>query len=194
MSSKQDPHEYVEYLQEIRNDLERMSVQMSDEQFMMHILDTLPPSYEAVAEVMRDKVNEEETNIDNLTGDLMARHSKLRESNKTQWKHKHRKHDEIGLAAYGQFKGKCHNYGKRGHKTTDCYQKNENYKKKGANQKEGSGSFNGNCYHCDEKGHRANVCRKKRENRNNGRDELIDDDDVGLYCTNVHEDLMLRHN
>ena len=150
MSSKQDPHEYVEYLQEVRSDLERMSVQMSDEQFMMHILDTLPPSYEAVAEVLRDKVNEENTNIDDLTADLMARHSKMKENNKAQWKYKHRKSDELGLAAYGQFKGKCHNCGKRGHKTVDCYQKNENHKKKGANQKSGNGSFNGNCYHCGE--------------------------------------------
>ena len=53
---------------------------MSDEQFMMHILDTLPPNYEAVAEVLRDNVNEENTNIDDLTADLMARHSKMKEN------------------------------------------------------------------------------------------------------------------
>ena len=57
-----------------------------------------------------------------------------------------------------QFKGKCRNCGKQGHKSTDCWE-NENNKHKRPNnykqKKNGQHYNNPNiiCYNCNEKGH-----------------------------------------
>ena len=72
------------------------------------------------------------------------------------------------LAAYcKQYKGKCHNCGKFGHKSADPKypeHKNENkHGKKSKNcfdeEKKDTQNFNGKCYHCEKIGYRREHCR-----------------------------------
>ena len=60
---------------------------------------------------------------------------------------------EVALFA-GGFKGKCHNCGKLGHKSSQCRQKRS--------------KFNGNCNYCGKKGHKEQECYKKKRDERNG--------------------------
>jgi hypothetical protein len=83
--------------------------------------------------------------------------------------------EETALASYSQFKGKCNNCGKMGHKAVNCHsQESNNHQAPNGNgygggrfgnrNRNGAGGrgFSGECHYCKKIGHRMVDCGKKK--------------------------------
>jgi hypothetical protein len=64
-----------------------------------------------------------------------------------------------------QFKVRCHNCGKYGHKGANCPNKKDssNGGQKGGTKSNGKGGFKGNCNHCKKYGHKEADCFMKKK-------------------------------
>ena len=141
------PDEWITELESLRNDMDKISLsaRMTDQDFMIHVLNNLPVEYDVVLDGMESRLMlpDEDANkltIEDIRAKLNNRFERMdeRESQAKQ---------EVALIAnfQRQFKGICRNCGKRGHKAADC-----------PNRKpEGRGRDNKKLiyYHCGEVGH-----------------------------------------
>ena len=73
MKSFQDPVDYVEYLRQTRAELARMGASMTHNQFMVHVLTSLPPEYDTSVEILHRKfgATTDALTIDTMTEDIL---------------------------------------------------------------------------------------------------------------------------
>ena len=158
LKKKGDPDAWITQLEEMRMQLEEMSSTMSDDQFLIHILNNLTGDYELQVALL-------EKRIGNTSNPLTV--DELREELNLKFERMNAKKDdgtddgdaEQALVS-GQFKGKCHNCGKIGHKSVNCHLRKD---------KPTVESKSVICHYCKKPGHKKSDCfklKRKLEEKN----------------------------
>lgn len=158
----QNPDEWISELESIRNEIDKinLSTQMSDQDFMIHVLNNLPAEYDVVLDGMENRLlladsNPSKLTIEDIRAKVNNRFERIEER------------EEEGLEVdVGYFA--------------------KNYRNKGA---KGEQKFTGNCFHCGGKGHRLLKCpeylkmKEKMEKAKKVKEEManfgvcVDDDE-----------------
>jgi hypothetical protein len=110
----EDLHERIEDVDQ--------TMKMTDDHFMLHIVNNLTKDYERQVEAMEDKIGVE-TNpltIEEMCAILTLRFERI--NDKQDSDNENANADHARMAA-GQFKGRCRACGKYGHKSVDCRSK-----------------------------------------------------------------------
>ena len=159
----QDPEVWITELEDLRVRLETMGSSISENQFMIHILNNLTSDYELQLAMMERRVGDinQPLTVEEIKGELNLRFERLnaRSGNSGDGEIL----EEQALFS-GQFKGKCRSCGLIGHKAFQC--KNRAINNGGNNGNSNGGIF---CSYCRKTGHDKRNCHKlkKKEARNN---------------------------
>lgn len=159
-STEVDPEEWISELESMRTDMQQIGIagktDMSDQDFIIHILNNLPEKYDVVLDNLENKLMTDDKNnlltIEEVREKLSGRYQRVNQKIQDDV------HDrEKALAAYEkykkQFKGLCTRCGEYGHKNSDCPENLDEAKEK---------IFGGKCYHCGKRGHRLAECKTRK--------------------------------
>ena len=180
-----DPEAYITYLEDLRLRLDDMGWPITDDQFMVKILNSLTSEYTNQMEYLErelDKTGDEKLTIKKIRSELSLRYERI---TKNAQKSDNGYKGETALFA-GGFKGRCHNCGKYGHKSVDCRDKNNSG---GGGGDTGGGGFQGKCYKCHKKGHKARDCMKGKNNESGDSGEIAE---VALTVWDFGDDLSVE--
>ena len=118
-----DPDVFVTYLEDLRSRLQVMNWEVTDTQFMVKILNSLPDDYENQMNVLERRIGsngEDSLTIEDIREELNLRFERINDREKRSLKDEVIENGgEMALFAGGQFKGRCHNCGKYGHKASE---------------------------------------------------------------------------
>jgi hypothetical protein len=168
----QDPDIWITKLEDYRMRLEELGSSISDNQFILHILNNMTEDYDLQLAMMEKRVMDKSNplTIDKIRDDLNLRFERLNEKQNEESEIDN--NQEVAFFG-GQFKGKCRNCGAIGHKAKDCKSK--------ISQNGGQSSGNHNnfqkysnngayCTYCRRPGHIKGNCYKlkNKSNRNSG--------------------------
>jgi gag-polypeptide of LTR copia-type len=183
----EDPEVWITELEDLRVRLEAMDSSISENQFMIHILNNLTSDYELQLVMMERRVGDIEKPliVEEIRGELSLRYERLnmKSSNNPEGEVL-----EENAFFSGQFKGKCRSCGQIGHKSFQC-------KNRGSHHGENNGNSNGGifCSYClklKEKNSRVN--HASTNNGNTDRPNL-DSQDVVFTATasyeRIHKDI-----
>jgi len=111
-----DPDVWISNLESIRARLKDLKADISDKDFIVHVLNSLPADYEVQVSKLEDRFGST-TNpltIQDMRNELNLKYARLKHltAEKTE--------TDQALAAFRRYKGKCSNCGKFGHKTAEC--------------------------------------------------------------------------
>ena len=167
----QDPDVWITELEDYRMKLDELGSSISENQFILHILNNMTADYDLQLAMMEKRLNDK-TNpltVDEIRDDLNLRFERLNEKTNNN-----EDEDNQDVAFFGgQFKGKCRNCGVIGHKARDCKSKSyQNGGQNGGNQNNFQGNSNQStyCSYCRRTGHHKGNCLKlkNKNNRNSG--------------------------
>ena len=151
------PDEWITELESLRNDMDKISLsaKMTDQDFMIHVLNNLPVEYDVVLDGMESRLMLPDGDANKLTiedvRDKLNNRFERMDERESQTK------EEVAFANFTkQFKGICRNCGKYGHKAFECPDKKPEGKGQGGNKKL-------ICYHCGELGHTSYNCEVKKK-------------------------------
>jgi len=157
-NASQDPDEWITNLESIKSRLEDMSSIISDEDFLIHILNNLPKEYEVQQSKLEDHFDNtsDPLTVEDVRSELNLMFMRM---NKSQVSTIEDESDKA-LAGMGKkVKTKCTQCGKIGHKKEKCWEIVGKPEKKG-----GQSKFTGECFYCKKVGHREVDCfAKKRD-------------------------------
>jgi hypothetical protein len=115
----QDPDIWITELVDYRMRLEELGSSISDNQFILHILNNMTDDYDLQVTIMEKRVTDKSNplTINEIRDNLNLRFEILNEKQNEE-----RENDNNYEVAFfgGQFKGKCRNCGAIGHKAKDC--------------------------------------------------------------------------
>jgi hypothetical protein len=111
-NKEDDPDEWITELEEMRARLADMNSTMDDDDFLIHILNNLPPEYETTVESLEDKIGAETDplTIEKLRDKLNLKFDRLNGNNDSD-DDSDGDPDEKAMITV-QFKGRCSNCGK----------------------------------------------------------------------------------
>ena len=161
-----------------RAKLKRLKYDINDTFYMTHVMANLPMEYTETVSSMQIELRKNNLDLKEMRTRLKDKYSQMKMLN--GWSE-----DEIALAAVfkpfdkknnftKKFKGMCRSCGKVGHKSPDCWEKEENKGKRPHNYKSGNsngsnsggiqnnhngGRFSGKCHKCGKTGHKSFQCR-----------------------------------
>ena len=169
-SEKDDPDEWIAGLEKIRKLVESTGSEISDEDFIIHVLNNLPKCYESLIDNFEKELDKDELTVSDMRLRLSTKYERMRKREGTSKSEDHALVVTTGNNRGGKkFSGRCSICGKKGHKAADCWERAENaHKKPGQGSKKGTGNFLGKCFICNKVGHRASECpeRKKKSSEN----------------------------
>jgi hypothetical protein len=179
-----DPEVFITFLEDLRYRLEGMKSMMTEEQFIIHVLNNLTSDYDNQVETLEKRIGSttDPLTIEEIRDDLSLRYERI-------GRKKHEDSDEETDKALlaGQFKGRCRLCGKWGHKGTDCDSKTSPgpaYKVAAMTNKK----FDGKCHYCNIPGHKKQDCRKKKKEDSEKATLATEDEDDIALMTFDHED------
>ena len=159
-----DPINFITYMEDLRTRLKDAGEDMSETHFVTQILNGLTAGYDNEVRMIEREIDLGGTvTIEDMKErlSLVFERRNDRQYNDDDDENEANDSDDKAFAA-GQFKGKCHNCGKIGHKSADCPDKQGS---NGGNNGGGGNNgkrFNGRCNWCGIYGHREDDCRKKK--------------------------------
>jgi hypothetical protein len=164
MKKGQDPKVWIVKIEYLLVKLENMCSCITENQFMIHILNNLTSDYDLQLALMERRVGDADKP---LTVEEVRRELNLifvRLNMKTSRKEEVEVFSEQDLFS-GQFKGKCRNYDQVGHKSIQCKNRSNHNGGKTGN---GNGSGENFCSYCLKSGHEKKSCfkLKKKEAQN----------------------------
>jgi hypothetical protein len=162
MKHGQDPDIYITYLEDLKVQLEEMGSVMTDDQFMIKIMNTLTDEYDNVVQLLEKRIGAENDplQIEELREDLNLKFERIKGK-------EIKREDEYVMVGYGG--RKCFQCGKIGHMVRNCNSKGGGGNKakrqfqKAPNQTGNFQRFTGTCFYCKKPGHRVADCLKKKE-------------------------------
>jgi len=165
----EDPDIWISKLKSIRMRLSDMKAPISDEDFIVHILNNLPVDYEVQIHKLEERFSStknpltiRDMPIRDIQNKLNLKYARLK------WQSKAQNEVDQALAAFQQFKGKCTNCGKFGHKSAKCRSKNTTKKtKNGSNNNKNAASDKSHikCFNCGKMGHYQLKCPKPKSKK-----------------------------
>ena len=159
LKKNQDPEVWITELEDLRVRLEEMGSNISDDQFMIHILNNLTSDYELQLALMERRVGDKEKplTVEEIRAELSLRFERLNMGS-TNNDDKDVMEDQALFS--GQFKGKCRNYGQIGHKSYQC-------KNRGKNNGGNNGNSNTSiyCTYCRKTGHLKKIALNSRRRK-----------------------------
>jgi hypothetical protein len=159
----QDPEVWITELEDLCIKLENMGSFISENQFMIHILNNLTSYYDLQLALMKRRVGDTDKplTVEEVRGELNLRFESL--NMKTSRNEEGEALEEQALIS-GQFEGKCRNCGQVGHKSFQC--KNRSSHNCGNN---GNGTGTNLCSYSLKPGHDKRSCFKvKNKEAQNG--------------------------
>jgi hypothetical protein len=152
----------------LRLKMEEMGSEISDTQFLLHVMNNLTPEYENQVNLLERRIDDEfnPLSIEDLREEFNLHYERLNIQKRDE-NHKDWQDQDHALYAGGQFKGKCRLCGKTGHKAVDCRLRNADEKNKYNNNESGNKdnnrgkTFTGTCNYCGKVGHKYAECRKR---------------------------------
>ena len=117
----QDPDVWITELEDYRMKLDELGSSISENQFILHILNNMTADYDLQLAMMEKRLNDKANplTVDEIRDDLNLRFERLNEKTNNN-----ESEDNQDVAFFGgQFKGKCRNCGVIGHKARDCKSK-----------------------------------------------------------------------
>jgi hypothetical protein len=123
LKRKVDPDTFSGYLEDLRTQMSDMDSEMTDNQFMIHVTNNLTKNYENTVDNLEGQIGNDENplDIEELREKLCLRYVRLNlkvdESDSDK---------EKALFGSTQFKGRCCQCGKYGHKSAGCCSKGGN--------------------------------------------------------------------
>jgi hypothetical protein len=164
-----DPGEWIAHLETIKSRLKNAGTTISDEDFLIKILSSLPEEYTTVADLLHKDLSDNKLDLAHLKAELDAKYKRFMKMRPAQ-------PTEQALVAHNtkrQFKGRCHTCGRYGHKSAECKERKNNTdesNKQGGSTNSTTDTFKGYCNYCGNKGHKEVVCRiKARAEANRGK-------------------------
>jgi len=163
----EDPDIWISKLESICMRLSDMKALISDKDFIIHMLNNLPKDYEVQISKLEERFSStmNPLTIRDMQNELNLKYARLKCQSEVQTE------DDQALVAFRQFKGKCTNCGKFGHKSSECQSKNGGKnetnadkmkklknvknKEKGLDKKDKSHI---QCFNCGEMGHYQSKC------------------------------------
>jgi hypothetical protein len=152
-------------LEDLRVKLENMGSFITENQFMIHILNNLTSDYDLQLALMARRVGDADKplTVEEVRGELNLRFERL--NMKTSRNEEGEVLEEKALFS-GQFKGKCRNCGQVGHKSFQCKNHSSH---NGGNNGNGNGTGIHFCLYCRKPGHDKKSCFKlKKKEAQNG--------------------------
>ena len=201
LQKNQDPEVWLTELEDLRMKLEDMGSSMSDNQFMIHILNNLTSDYELQLALMERRIGDKEKplTIDEIRDELNLRFERL--SMKSASNNESDVLEEQALFS-GRFKGVCRNCGMIGHKSVNCNKRRSTNNR--FSQENNNNNFSGNnsgsndrntlstvyCTYCNKTGHMKKNCfklkkRNKQLNNNGGTSNYSAQDRQNFDSTDV---------
>ena len=163
LSKNEDPDAWITTLEELRMKLEDMGSAMTDDQFMIHILNNLTSDYELQMVLLEKRIGNKSNplEVDELREELNLRYERL--CNQSESNNESKANEEHALFT-SQFKGKCRNCGKIGHKAFQCKSKKDSDER--SNERGPQPPF---CTYCKKAGHvKSNCFKLNRRAEGNG--------------------------
>ena len=160
LKKNQDPEIWITELEDLRMKLEELGSSISDNQFMIHILNNMTSDYDLQLAMMEKRINDKMNplTIDEIRADLNLRFERLN----MELSDDNENEGVEDLALFGgQFKGKCRNCGAIGHKAQDCKNKTQ---QNGTNH--GNSQNGAYCTYCRRSGHLKRNCFKLKNKMN----------------------------
>ncbi|KAG7337993.1 gag-polypeptide of LTR copia-type [Nitzschia inconspicua] len=148
-----DPEKWIMLLQEKQTKLQVMGETISDGLLMSHILGNLPKEYEHVADNLARDSNR---TITSVTDELKEKFERMKIAGTVD-------DSEKALTGYKKFSGNCNYCGKQGHKSSQCFKKEQAERTRNKKSDKGKTKFQGECYHCGKKGHKKADCFKLKQ-------------------------------
>ena len=178
IDSKIDPEEFITDLEEIRGKLAEMGREVTEEDLMIHIFNNLPPEYDLQVKQSEGRIGAatDPLTMEILRESLSLKYERLQDINKDN---NNESDDKAFIGRDSNFKGRCHNCGKFGHKATACWEgRNGNIQNSQSDAQNGQGywgghfdnrnnngnrggntnNFNINCRYCGRWGHKKANC------------------------------------
>jgi len=149
------PDEWITELESLRNDMDKISLsaKMTDQDFMIHVLNNLPVEYDVVLDGMESRLMLPDGDLNKLTIEDIR--DKLNNRFERMDERESQSKQEMAFANFAkQFKGACYNCGQYGHKGAECPNKRTN---------NGKGKGKLICFYCGEEGHVAEKCEVKKK-------------------------------
>jgi hypothetical protein len=172
LKKRQDPDIWITELEDYRMRLEELGSSISDNQFILHILNNMTDDYDLQLAMMEKRVTDKSNplTIDEIRDDLNLGFERLNEKQNEESENDN--NQEVPFFG-GQFKGKCRNCGAIGHKAKDCKSKTRQNGGKNSGNYNNFQKYSNNgayCTYCCCPGHiKSNYYKlKNKSNRNSG--------------------------
>jgi len=188
----QDPDIWITELEDYRMRLEELGSSISDNQFILHILNNMTDDYELQLAMMEKRIADGSNplTIDEIRDDLNLRYERLTEKHNNESENNY--NQDVAFFS-GQFKGKCRNCGLIGHKAKDCKNKNQNGGQNGGNYGNNHNNLHRNshnnpyCTYCRRPGLQKSNCfkLKNKMNRNSDTSNHSNRNDNDIAFTSV---------
>jgi hypothetical protein len=167
--------------------MEDMKSTMTDDQFILHVVNNLTDDYMNQVESLKRRIGAptKPTDIEGGREELNLKFERLKSRNKSNSDDEEEEH--AMFAGGNKSRSKCNHCGNFGHKSADCFSKGKSDKVEG--QSGGGGNsqltaakakFTGNCFYCKLAGHRAADCRKKKRDLAAGQPGQADQGNVAV--------------
>jgi hypothetical protein len=167
-------------------------------------MNNLTKDYEMQILKLEDKIGDDQNvlMIEDLRDELNLRFERMNAKDDSDSNDKDE--EEKALFGGGQFKGRCNNCGKYGHKSANCRSGSKGQKKTGSGKYNGTykgdtssfrgnhAKIKGNCWNCNKPGHRSADCRSTKKadgeqpynaNKNKKKEKHDENADVILLST-----------
>ena len=180
---KSDPDIWISKLDDLRIRINEAGGNRTEMDVMEHVLTHMPKDYNELYVTLHRRIgsSNDPLTIDELKEELTLFWKRLKKQRGVN-NQDETSGEETALFA-GGFSGNCNHCGKIGHKSKDCWSK-QNSEKKGKPDTKSNftkSNFTGKCHFCGKKGHRKQDCwklNKKDDKANLAKED--DDDEIGF--------------